>query len=397
MLQARVQNLRYLSSPENRTVTYRVEPSLYLRVQKSGSKSFVQKLTVGGKRFEMGLGGFPDVTFAEARNAALQNRATVAAGGDPRVRRKALYAELARKANVPTFSDLEREVFALKSAGWKGKSAVKVWQGVMGAYALPAFGHKSIDAIGKEDVLSILVPLWTTKPAYAKKLRQYVKAVFDHAVAHGHRDSNPAGDAISGALPRQKAVQAHHAALPWKDVPAALEAIDAADCPVAARAAFRFMVLTASRSAEAMGATWDEIDGDVWKIPGSRMKTGREHRVPLSAAAVAVLETMRPLADGSGLIFPGQRPGTKMSDATFRRVRVVAGIEGTSHGFRSSFRDWCAEAGKPREIAEAALAHVVGGVEGAYFRSDLFDRRRAVMDQWAAHCTATPAKVIKIA
>lgn len=374
-----------------RVGVHRIEPSLYLRVWRGGSKNFIQKLTVGGKRVEIGLGGFPAVSFAEARKQATINRAAVMMGQDPRSNRVVRI-----EAHKPTFADMERDVFRVKLPTWKGESAAKNWRRFMDRYAMPVIGTVPVDRIGREDLLKILVPIWTDKPSVAKKLRQNIKAVMAAAVSHGHCDINLAGEVLDGALPKQKAVAAHHAALPWQDIPAALDAIEATDSPLAAKAAFRFLILTGCRINEALGATWNEIDGDVWAIPGSRMKTGKEHRVPLSPAALAVIEGMKPLADDSGLIFPSVQGGKMMNQSSIRRVRERAGIEATTHGFRSSFRDWCADTGKPRELAEAALAHVVGGVEGAYFRSDLFDRRRALMSQWAAHCTQTPAKVVPL-
>ena len=188
--------------------------------------------------------------------------------------------------------------------------------------------------------------------------------------------------------PAQPAVKEHLRALPYREVGAALATVDASASSLSAKLAFRFTVLTAARSGEVRGAAWAEIDLDAheWSIPASRMKAGAEHRVPLSDAALAVLEQARPLRDKSGLIFPSpSRAGRPLSDMTLTKVLRTTGLaeRATVHGFRSSFRDWCADTGKPREIAEAALAHTVGGVEGAYFRSDLFARRRRVMADWA--------------
>ena len=197
------------------------------------------------------------------------------------------------------------------------------------------------------------------------------------------------------------AVEAHYKALPHREVTAALDTVEASRASLSARTCLRFVVLTACRSGEARLAVWDEIDVDAreWRIPASRTKTGAEHRIPLSDAALVVLELVRPLRDRSGLLFPSpQRSGKPLSNMTLTKVLRDCGLadRATVHGFRSSFRDWCADSGKPREVAEAALAQVVGGVEGAYFRSDLFERRRRLMDAWAAFLTGGRAKVVRI-
>ena len=196
-------------------------------------------------------------------------------------------------------------------------------------------------------------------------------------------------------------LKAHFRALPYREVAGALDTVEASGASMAAKLCLRFVVLTASRSGEARAATWAEIDMDAreWRIPAERMKGGVEHRVPLSDAAVAVLEQARMLDDESGVVFPSpMKLGRPLSDMTLTKVLRDTGLAErcTVHGFRSSFRDWCAETGKPREIAEAALAHTVGGVEGAYFRSDLYQRRRRLMDSWAGYLAAIPGKVVHI-
>ena len=219
--------------------------------------------------------------------------------------------------------------------------------------------------------------------------------------AHGYVEQNVAGEGIEGALPAMPAVKAHFRALPYQEVAAALETVDGSKASKAAKLCLRFLILTAARSGEARGANWVEVDSEAreWRIPGERMKGGREHRVPLSDAALAVLERARGVEDGSGLIFPSPpKPGRPLSPMTLTKILRDQGLaeRGTVHGFRSSFRDWCAETGKPREVAEATLAHTVGGVEGAYFRSDLYARRRVLMDQWASFLTGTEAKVVRL-
>jgi integrase len=226
----------------------------------------------------------------------------------------------------------------------------------------------------------------------ARRVRQRVRTVLKWAQAHGFVTENVAGEAIDGALPAMPAVKEHFRALPYPEVPDALRIVAASGASLAARLCFRFLVLTAARSGEVRGAVWSEIDCDAreWRIPGARMKSGTDHRVPLSKAALTVLEQARTLDDGSGVVFPSPlKRGCPLSDMALTKLLRDNKLadRATVHGFRSSFRDWCAETGKPRELAEAALAHTVGGVEGAYFRSDLLAKRRRLMDQWAAFVT----------
>ena len=206
---------------------------------------------------------------------------------------------------------------------------------------------------------------------------------------------------IDGALPKQRAIKEHFRALHYKDVAGALDTIAGSGASLPSKLALRFLILTAARTGEILGATWDEVDIETktWTIPASRMKMTRAHRVPLSDAALDVLKQARILDDTSGLVFPSvSRPGKPMSNMTLTKLLKDNGLadRATVHGFRSSFRDWCADTGKPREIAEAALAHVVKGTEGAYFRSDLFERRRTLMSQWADYLTGRRADVVKL-
>ena len=366
--------------------------TLFLNVAPGGSKSWIQRLAIDGKRHDIGLGGFPLVTLAEAREAAFENRRLARCGGDP------LAAK--RRAKAPTFREAAERTFEANRARWRNNKTTANWLQGMAKRVLPVLGDMRVDAIGREDVLRILTPIWTSRPEIARKLRSRIRAVLAWAQAHGHVEHNVAGEAIDGALPAMPAVKAHFRALPHPEVAAALDTIATSRASVSARACLRFVVLTACRSGEARLATWNEIDMEArtWRVPASRMKGGAEHRVALSEAALAVLESVRPLRDRSDLAFPSPtRPGKTLSDMTLTKVLRVTGLAGraTVHGFRSSFRDWCADTGKPREIAEAALAHTVGGVEGAYFRSDLFARRRRLMDQWAQYVTDGAAKVVR--
>ena len=367
--------------------------TLYLNVAPGGSRSWVQRLTINGKRCDIGLGGWPLVSLAEAREKAFENRKAARAGIDP------LAAK--RRAKVPTFREAPQNTFEANRPRWRNAKVEKNWMQQLQRYALPTLGDMRVDQIGREDVLRVLTPIWTAKPETGRKVRQRIRTIMAWAQAHGYFEHNVAGDAIAGALPTMPAVKEHFRALPYQEIPAALETVEASASSMSSKLCFRFTVLTAARSGEARGATWNEIDMDPreWRISGSRMKAGAEHRVPLSDAVLAVLEQARQLRGKSVLIFPSpMRAGKQLSDMTLTKILRDTGLaeRATVHGFRSSFRDWCAETGKPREIAEAALAHTVGGVEGAYFRSDLFERRRRLMADWAAYLSGDDATVVPL-
>ncbi len=367
--------------------------TLYLAVAPGGSKSWIQRLTIDGKRRDIGLGGFPLVSLAEARHKAFENRRLAWAGGDPRAAK--------RRARVPTFREAAERTFDANRPRWRNAKVEKNWLQQLERHAFPGLGNMGVDRIGREDVLRVLTPIWTVKPETARKLRQRIRTILRWAEAHGHVAYNVAGEGIDGALPAMPAVREHYRALPYREVAAALETAAASRSSLAAKLCLRFLVLTAARSGEARGATWDEFDLDAseWRIPANRMKAGVEHRVPLSEVALGTLEQARPLRDASGLIFPSPtKPGRTLSDMTLTKVLRATGLaeRTTVHGFRSSFRDWCAETGKPRELAEAALAHTVGGVEGAYFRSDLLERRRLLMVDWARYISGDDATVVQL-
>ena len=254
-----------------------------------------------------------------------------------------------------------------------------------------------MNAISAADVLAVLVPIWQGKRETARRVKQRIGSVMDWAIAEGHRADNPVL-AIRAALPSNGKHKAHHRALPYAAVGGALRAVATSRAWWATKSAFALLVLTAARSGEVRGMRWEEVDGDTWTIPESRAKTGRAHRVPLSGAALAVLEDARQWTGGAGLVFPSQS-GRMMSDTTLSKLLLENQVGAVPHGFRSSFRDWAAERTNiPREIAEHALAHVVGdAAELAYRRTDFFDKRRALMESWASYLAAERAKVIGIA
>ena len=351
---------------------------LFLLVESGGSRRWVQRIVIQGKRRDLGLGSYPLVSLAEAREAAAENRKVARAGDDPTARTP--------DSIVPTFAEAADQVIEMHTPGWKnGGKTAKQWRASLRDHAMPRIGTRRVSDITSADVMSILLPIWSTKPVTAKKVRGRIGAVLKWSIANGFRDDNPAGDAVGAALPKNGVATRHFRALPHGEVTDALAKVHASGAYRATVLAFEFLILTACRSGEVRGATWDEIDleTDVWAIPGERMQVHRAHRVPLSSGARATLIQSMELRDRSNLVFPSVT-GRPMSDSTISKLIRENGIAAVPHGFRSSFRDWCGEcSGAPREVAEAALAHVVGGVEGAYARSDLFERRRMLMQAWS--------------
>ena len=344
------------------------------------SRLWVQRVRIVGRPTNLGLGRYPVVTLAEARTAALANVRAIAQGRDPRA------------ARVPTFAAAVEQVIALHEPTWRGGKHAQHWRQTLRDYAIPLFGRLPVSDVTTAHVLAVLVPIWNEKRTTARLVRQRIGAVMKWAVAQGFRGDNPAGDAIAAALPKTGNSVKHMRALPHGEVGAALARVRAADVWPVNKLAFEFLVLTAARSGEVRGATWDEVDlvAAVWTIPAERMKAKRAHRVPLSASALAVLRQAQPHGDG-GLIFPSAR-GRMLMDHVLSGLMRQLKIPAVAHGFRSSFRDWCGETGQPRELAEAALAHAIpNAVEAAYARSDLFERRRRLMNDWTAYLADSKA------
>ena len=349
------------------------------RKRKSISKHWIWRGTVNGVRRDVGLGAFPYVSLAEARQKAFDHRKISWAGGDP--------VALKRRPDAPTFAEAVENVIGIHREGWKdaGKSE-KQWRASLRDYAMPRLGRRRIDQITTADVMAVLMPHWHTKNETMRRVRQRIGAVMKWAVAQGYRGDNPAGDAISAALPKNGSVRRHQHALPFTEVGAALAKVRTSGAHGLTALAFELLVLTACRSGEVRLATWDEVDlkSATWTVPANRMKAKRDHRVPLSARALQILEEARAFKDGSGLVFPSPR-ARAISDNTISKLLRELAIEAVPHGFRSSFRDWAAECSDaPREVCELALAHVNSDrVEAAYRRTDLFERRRVLMEEWS--------------
>ena len=365
---------------------------LFLKIDPSGAKRWGQRLVIHGRQRTLGLGGCALVSLAEAREAALENRKIARAGGDPLAQRR-------RTTDIPTVEVAAATVIDLHRHGWKNEKHASQWQSTLRAYVFPRLGQRSVADITTADIMSIISPIWLSKPETARRVRQRISTVMKWAVAQGYRADNPAGDAIGAALPRHNGkAKSHHQALPHGEVAAAIQTVRGSGAGIVAKLAFEFLILTAARSGEVRFATWDEIDRGTatWTVPASRMKAGREHRVPLSDRALAILDEVQALADGSGLVFPGTRTGKPLSDMTLSKLMRDRGLDAVPHGFRSSFRDWAAECTTaPPAVMEAALAHTVRDkVEAAYNRTDLFERRRALMDQWAAYLDDAAVAVV---
>ena len=349
---------------------------LFLLVTPTGSRCWVFRGTVRGKRRDYGLGAFPYRTLAEARDLAYEYRKMARDGGDPRTLRTG--------ATVPTFAAAAERVIELHRPTWKSSRTEAQWRASLATHAYPVLGRLTVDTITVADVFRVLSTIWSTKPAIAGHLRTRVSAIMKWTIAQGYRLDDPAGDALAAALPRQNGGTRHHRAAAHGDVAEVLRVVRESGAWAGAKLAVAFTALTATRGAEARGARWSELDGDTWNIPGERTKTGARHRVPLSTQALAILDEARELARGGvepgGLVFPAARGGM-LSGSVLRRM--LAHTSTSVHGFRAAFRSWCADSGVDRELAEAALAHVAGTVEASYQRSDLHERRRDLMQTYA--------------
>lgn len=364
---------------------------LYLSIGPGEARRWVFLYRWRGRLKEMGLGGLTSVGLAKARQRAAEARELIADGIDPLEAKKAAQA-------VPTFGNLADAFVSDLGPQWRNEKHRAQWKTTLEKDAAP-LRPLAVDKIDTADVLDVLKPIWAVKPETASRLRGRIERVLDAAKAKGFRTGeNPARwrGHLDHLLPkRAKLTRGHHAALPYTDVAAFVAELRERDGMSAL--ALEFAILTAARSGEVRGATWAEMDLEaaVWTVPAERMKAAREHRVPLPPRAVAILEKVKLLADPGGLVFPSAKPGTPLSDAAFaallKRMGKATGAI-TPHGFRSSFRDWAWEVSAfPRDLAETALAHVVGDeTERAYRRGDALARRREMMEAWARYCDSEP-------
>lgn len=367
---------------------------LFLLVRPNGAQFWMQRIVIRGKRCELGLGSPALVSLAEAREKALANRKLAREGGDPLTARREAQAVL-------TFEEAAREVHRLHLPTWRNAKHGAQFIATLDTYAFPRMGSTRMTDVTSADVLAVLSPIWTEKPETARRVKQRIGTVMKWAVAQGWRKDNPA-ETIATALPRAERQKAARKALPYAEVPGFLVALHASQAGMATKLALELLVLTAARSGEVRGTTWGEMDltTGVWTVPAARMKMKKAHRVPLSPRALAILAQAKALSDGApdSLVFPGTKAGKPLSDMTLSKLTKELGFDVDVHGFRTSFRTWAQErATFPREVAEAALAHLVGdAAERAYARSDLFEKRRAMMEGWAGFVAEEPGKVVRI-
>lgn len=371
---------------------------LWLAVKGAGRRwTFRFTSPTTGKAREMGLGSYPDTTLVMARSAAQESRRLIAAGIDPIEQKRAQEAERLRGSG-PSFGEAAERYVKEQAPAWRDKRRADNWTRSLELHAYPHVGEKAVATIDTDDVLRVLRPIWTVRTETAQKLRGRIERILDYAKIHGWRTGdNPAlwRGHLANVLPKPSSIAKvqHHAAVERKDIGKVMARLVESE-GVAAKAV-RFACLTAARSGEVRNAVWSEIDmeGKTWTVPAEKMKMAREHRVPLSEGALAVLREVRPLRDSErgDLVFPGQKEGRPLTDvALSKALHTAAGTkEVTVHGLRSTFRDWVAEeTDYPNEVAEMALAHTIGNkVEAAYRRGDLFEKRREMMADWATICS----------
>lgn len=364
---------------------------LFLRIEPTGSRRWVQRISIAGRQREIGLGSADLVTLAEARELAMSNKKLARAGGDP----------LAAKQNhvvIPRLNEAIDEVIKLNAPTWTNAKHAAQFKSTLTNYVTPKLGRRPVSDIQAADILSVLQPIWTTKSETARRVKQRIGTVMKWAIAQGYRTDDPT-IALNQVLPKQNRKPKHRAFLPYTDVSACLNVIKQSDAMLSTKLAIELLVLTATRSGEVRLANWREINFEArtWIIPAERMKMKEEHIIPLSDRALEVLQEATALGD-DGLIFPGMRSGRAMSDMTMSKLVKELGYPVDIHGFRTSFRTWVQEqTNSAHEVAERALAHkITDKSEAAYARSDLFEKRRKLMDAWANYLNNKPAKVVHL-
>ncbi|MGM9402546.1 tyrosine-type recombinase/integrase [Aliiroseovarius sp. KMU-71] len=372
---------------------------LFLLVKKSGSRSFVQRIVVRGKRREIGLGAPPIVTLAEAREKALENKRAAYRGSDPLTDKNAA-------RNVLTFEEAARRAHAEYAPALKNPKDRAAYLKTMETYIFPRFGTVLLPEVSSADVRRAILAVREKAPGVAKKLIYRVSSVFKWGIAEGICTVNPAiTEAL--ALPKVEPTGEHRKALHYSEVAHCIEAVKASGAMPATKLALEFLVLTATRSGETRGARWDQFEfegGDTlttakratWTLQPSDKKEKRAFRLPLPDRALEILKEAEALADGSGLVFPGAKAGRPLSDMTLSKLVKQVGFEADVHGFRTSFRTWTQERTNfPREVAEAALAHKIGdAAEQAYARSDVFEKRRRMMEAWSGYLLGKSGNIV---
>ena len=360
---------------------------LYLRVDANGAKFWVQRIMVNGKRCELGLGSPPVTTLANAREAALQNKRIVVGGSDP------LKAKRIARA-IPSFKDAAYKVFELNKPTWSNPKHASQFINTLETYAVPKLGHMKVSDITPADVMEVLTPFWTDKQETARRVKQRLSLIFKWAVAQGYRDFDPAQN-VTEALPKQPKVKNHRKAMHYSEVSDCIAAVQNSKAGNSTKLALEVLILTALRSGEIRNACWEEFELEcnppspfpIWRIPAQRMKAKREHIVPLSNRALAILHAAKTLSDDTGLVFPGTRPGKTLSDMTLSKLVKELGYEADVHGFRTSFKTWAQEQTDfENEVSEMALAHTISNkAEAAYARSNYLEKRKKMMEDWSLY------------
>lgn len=375
---------------------------LYLRVTAAGTRHWIFRYRMNGRTTprDFGLGPLHTVSLARARELATEARLAILAGKDPIDEKRAVRASSrAERARALTFREAAERYIATHSPAWRNPKHIEQWSNTLATYAYPILGPVLVQDVDTSLIVKVLEPIWSTRTETASRLRGRIQSVLDWAEARGHRTGdNPARwrGKLENLLPPRSKIQRvqHHAALPYTEIGAFMTVLRKQ--PGTAAIALQFLILTAARTSEVTGATWDEIDlkAKTWTIPAGRIKAGREHRVPLADAALALLQ-LTPEAQRTGIVFPGEgrKSASLSSNAFLALLKRMNRSDLTAHGFRSTFRDWAAErTNYPREVAEMALAHAISDkVEAAYRRGDLMEKRRRLMAEWAKHCHAPAA------
>ena len=364
---------------------------LFLRIEPTGSRRWVQRVSVAGRQREIGLGSADLVTLAEARELAVSNKKIARAGGDP-------LATKQQRVAIPSLIEAIDKVIELNAPTWTNAKHAAQFKSTLTNYVTPKLGRRPVNDIQAADILSVLQPIWVDKNETARRVKQRIGTIMKWAIAQGYRTDDPT-IALNQVLPKPNRKPKHRASLPYTDVADCLNVIKNSDAMLSTKLAIELLVLTATRSGEVRLADWSEVDLDAktWTIPAERMKMKEEHIIPLSNRALDVLQEAKALG-GGGLIFPGMRSGRPMSDMTMSKLVKELGYPVDIHGFRTSFRTWVQEqTNTAHEVAERALAHkTTNKVEAAYARSDLFEKRRKLMDAWASYLNNDDSQIIRL-
>ncbi len=390
--QLTAQKIKGLTEPGS----YTDGETLTLRVSENGNKRWIQRVSIKGKQHNLGLGGYPAVGLAEARRKTQKNLNAVREGRDPLQEKRDAIQATKKKNTTPTFREVAAEEIERRRPTWKGTKSLNQWTWSLTRHAFPIIGDKRVDLITKADVTDILSPIWIKNEETARRVRQRMEAILDLAIAKGWAEDNPASPRITKTLPMQTQKVESFKALPYAQMPSAIEIIRNSTADLLTKLGLEFKILTAARTAEVRFADWSEFDIEekLRTITAEDMKMSRDHRIPLTDRAITILGEARELTGGTGLVFPNERTRKKgapkaLSDAAFSRMLDRIGVDSSPHGFRSSFKDWAREKQVGSDLpSEFALSHVEGSqAKRAYARTDLLETRRGLMQNWAHFCS----------